>query len=100
LPETAPVRRPGASQGRAARLTREAWFGSGRWDSAPGPSDDPRPGRVPKGNEDYRIPASIKGTSASIVLGVTTPAPVFTLTPGILYLADITHCVTGMKPCR
>ncbi len=46
-----------------------------------------------------RMPASISLVSASIVSGVTTPAPVLSDKPGILYLALITHCTTGMKPC-
>jgi hypothetical protein len=45
-----------------------------------------------------RMPASISLVSASIVLGVTVPAPVLSDNPGILYLAVITHCTTGMKP--
>ena len=48
----------------------------------------------------YRMPASISSTRQSIVSGVTTPAPVFEDRPGILYFAVITHCRTGMKPCR
>ena len=48
----------------------------------------------------YRIPDSIRETRESIVFGVTTPAPVFTLMPGILYFADITHWSTGTKPWR
>jgi hypothetical protein len=47
-----------------------------------------------------RIPASISSTRPPIVCGVTTPAPVFSDSPGILYFADSTHCTTGMKPCR
>jgi hypothetical protein len=45
-----------------------------------------------------RIPASISSTRPPIVCGVTTPAPVFSDSPGILYFADSTHCTTGMKP--
>ena len=48
----------------------------------------------------HLIPASISFTRPSIVFGVTTPAPVFSERPGILYFAVITHCTTGMKPCR
>ena len=33
-------------------------------------------------------------------LGVTVPAPVLRLRPGILYFAVITHWRTGIKPCR
>jgi hypothetical protein len=47
-----------------------------------------------------RIPASISSTRPPIVCDVTTPAPVFSDSPGILYFADSTHCTTGMKPCR
>ena len=47
-----------------------------------------------------RMPASINDTSPPIVCGVTTPAPVLRLRPGILYLAVNTHCSTGMKPWR
>ena len=47
-----------------------------------------------------RIPSSINFTKPPIVCGVTTPAPVFSVKPGILYLLVSTHCRTGMKPCR
>jgi hypothetical protein len=47
-----------------------------------------------------RMPSSISLVSASIVFGVTVPAPVLSDSPGILYLAVITHCTTGMNPCR
>ena len=46
------------------------------------------------------MPASISSTSESIVSGVTVPAPVLSASPGIFYFAVITHCTTGMKPCR
>lgn len=47
-----------------------------------------------------RMPDSISGTRSLIVCGVTTPAPVLRLRPGILYFAVSTHCSTGTKPWR
>ena len=38
-----------------------------------------------------RMPSSISFTKPAIDWGVTTPAPVFRLKPGILYCAVITH---------
>src|SRR4051794_1216079 len=54
----------------------------------------------PDDRSAQRMPFSIKGTSAPIDCGVTTPAPVFTETPVNPYLDDSTHCVTGRKPWR
>jgi hypothetical protein len=48
----------------------------------------------------YRIPASISGTSSSIVSGVTTPEPVLIESPVMPYFFDSTHWVTGRKPWR
>lgn len=42
------------------------------------------PAGAPWRNPPQRMPASISGTSAPMVCGVTTPAPVFTEMPGIL----------------
>src|SRR5439155_4424797 len=47
-----------------------------------------------------RMPLSMSGTSAPMVLGVTTPAPVLVLRPAKPYFFDSTHCATGRKPCR
>jgi len=53
-----------------------------------------------KGEAIYRIPASIRGTRASIVSGVTTPAPVFMYSPANPYFFERTICMTGRNPCR
>ena len=89
------VRNPSASEPRPA-WEKKGGFLSQACNPAPAVARrrhgcDPKP---------QRMPASISLVSASIVFGVTTPAPVLSDRPGILYLAVITHCTTGMKPCR
>ena len=54
----------------------------------------------PAGSRRQRMPASISGTSALIVSGVTTPEPVLIESPVRPYFFDSTHWVTGRKPCR
>ena len=49
---------------------------------------------------DQRIPLSMSGTSAPMLLGVTTPSPVLIMSPDRPYFFDSTHWTTGRNPCR
>src|SRR5580658_2115387 len=78
-------------KGRDQRLTRCVNLLARKGRGVPSACRPPESKHEKDSIEPYLIPASISGTSVSIVFGVTTPAPVFSASPGILYFAVITH---------